>query len=547
MLSARTRPEVPFFLRAIRHHLLVVLGTTVAVVACAGLYFQVAHSGTYTAQATVLLSPVPGNPLSPESAATSGAQLNIAMQTEAAIVNTPQIARLVTDTVGEVLPRDGDDLLVVIPTGTQMVQISYTSSTPDQARVGAQAFADAYLTFRRTRADATQGARLRALEGQLEVWNGRLQEATAAAGDGDGFARQQVQIASARVAEINASLGAGDVVSTDPGSVTSPAVEPTSSDGLPLPLLLLGAGVAGAVWGCLLAMLTEWRRDLVREDEEAEIAGLPVFARVTMANWDDPSNDPRHASPDHEAYRRLRAGIVANTNRPCTLAVAAVGGGGDTPVVARSLAVTLHHAGFSVLLIVAGCQESDVDGSDESLAGDGIAEILIGARDWEDVAADIEGVTTIEGGNSQSVGDLYAGPGFPDLLKELKSHYDYIVVSSAGTDTADGDAVMAAADAVLLIVRSSQTTHAQVSAALDRFARLDISPIGIVNIPVRQDERASGTAQGASGVSVNDVTSDEAERLDGEDGLVTAGVIAHDDGGRSSTEPEADRTGRHRS
>ena len=55
------------------------------------------------------------------------------------------------------------------------------------------------------------------------------------------------------------------------------------------------------------------------------------------------------------------------------------------------------------------------------------------------------------------------------VVDVLKESYDYVIVNAASTGTADGDAAVSVANSVLLAVISSQTTHNQVAAALDRF------------------------------------------------------------------------------
>lgn len=486
--------EFPPLLRAVRHHIAMVVATVLALVAGAGIYLVVLHDDAYTSEATVLLNPVPGNPLTPETAAASGTQLSVAMETEAGIVGTPQVAVLASEAAGATLPRPSDELSALVPVGTQMVRITYTSSSASAAQAGAQAFADAYLSYRGTNAEQTQEARLDALREQLVDWEQRLDDATQAAADGDPLGTQQVQIASARVAELNASIGSAQVVSTQPGSVTSPASLPEGADGLPSAVVMAAAAIAGLLLGCVLALFAEWRRDLVREDEQSEIAGLPVFASLPADTANALIVTEDRDTPAHESYRRLRAGVVANCPAPRALAVSAVGLSLDASAVTANLAVTLAQAGFKVSVVSAGASGDQLSQLLNAPAGPGLSEILANQISLEDGLIEACGVTVVRTGDFSGTRDLYGGPGLQDIVNSLLVSFDYVLVNAASTGTADGDAAISVASTVLLAVISSRTTHGQVTAALDRFESLEIQAVGLVNTPALSAARAVPTS-----------------------------------------------------
>ncbi|MGB3684196.1 MAG: Wzz/FepE/Etk N-terminal domain-containing protein, partial [Ornithinimicrobium sp.] len=84
---------LPSLLTAMRHHLLPIVLVFLFVLSLGWAYTEIAKP-TYTAEATTLVSPVPGNPLTAEAASASGAQLSVAMETEAGLVTTPAIAEI---------------------------------------------------------------------------------------------------------------------------------------------------------------------------------------------------------------------------------------------------------------------------------------------------------------------------------------------------------------------------------------------------------------------------------------------------------------------
>jgi len=208
------------------------------------------------------------------------------------------------------------------------------------------------------------------------------------------------------------------------------------------------------------------------------VCGVPVFATLP---WNDIGLVVGHDidPSSHEAYRRLRAGVVANGPRPHVLAIAAVDAQSRSSVAAANLAVALAEARYSVLLISADPDDRGIESILGVPSSPGLSELV--HDDVDGVLVVAEGVAVLPGGaQPATVRELYAGPVFRQVVDSLREDYDYIILGAAGAGTGDGDAVIGTADSVLLTVTSSQTTHGQVEAALDRFSRLGIHPLGAV-------------------------------------------------------------------
>ncbi len=232
----------------------------------------------------------------------------------------------------------------------------------DAATEGAGAFVDAYLTYREERADATQQSRLQALGEQRDTAEEGLRRASAEAADSgsSSFASQEVQLFTDRLAQLNDEISSTNAVSTDPGRVIRPADTPATANELPASLLTLVGAVLGLLLGVFIGLFREWRGDLIREEEQTEVSGVPVFATLrpnqtglVVGNTGDEAG--------HEAYRRLRSGVVANGPRPHVLAVTTVDAEGHTSVSASNLAVALAEARFSVLVIAADPDDRGIE------------------------------------------------------------------------------------------------------------------------------------------------------------------------------------------
>ncbi|WP_114908064.1 Wzz/FepE/Etk N-terminal domain-containing protein [Ornithinimicrobium murale] len=479
---------LPSLVTALRHHVAALVSVVAVFVGLAVVYVLTA-TPLFTASAVLLLNPSAGNPLSPEETVSS-TRMTVAMETERGLATTPTIADLTSDAIGREAPAAEESLQVSVPGGTQMLRFSFTSTTPERAREGAQAFAETFLAYREGRTRSNQSTRLEALGAQAEAVEESLQVAIAADGtaEEEAFASNSVDIFTGRLAQLNADISAVEVESTQPGSVITPAELATSPVGPNPNLVVIASGIAGLLLGILLALFLEWRRDLVREDDEFEVSGVPVFAKL-----------PRRATPGliartqngqlvdpntHEAYRRLRAGVVANGPRPHVLGVAAVGEHEHASAVVANLAVVLSEARFSVLLIAADPRSRQLESLFEIPASPGLSDVVQDGRDPKEVLQTSSGIAVLAGGaDAYGARELYAGQALRNVVDRFRAEYDYILIAASGTGTADGDAAIGAADSVLLSVTSSRTTHAQVTAALDRFARLNIVTLGAVNVP----------------------------------------------------------------
>lgn len=117
----------------IRYHLGLIVVSVGLALGLAGLYVS-NQASSYTATATVLLSPAPGNPLTAETASSSGVQMTVALETETQLVRTAAVYDLVATKLGRPVPDRGEHLEASVPSNTQMLKIAFTSTTPERAQ-----------------------------------------------------------------------------------------------------------------------------------------------------------------------------------------------------------------------------------------------------------------------------------------------------------------------------------------------------------------------------------------------------------------------------
>lgn len=500
---------IPPLSSVVRRHLSTILAAVVVFVGFAGFYVASVQS-TYTSTALILLSPVPGNPLSPDNASGSGSQFAVAMDTEARLLLSAPVSRAVSEDLGRTVPDVNETVEVSVPSNTQMVEIAYTARSPERAQSGAQGFAEGYLAYRSERASSGQETRVETLRQEVEDTKQDLRRATteASAEKGQSFASQEVPLLAARLAQLGEDLSAAEAVSTNPGSVINPAPEVTEANQLPPWIFFAAAAVLGALSGVAIALVREWRRDLVRNMESNELE-VPAWSTV-VAQGAAEGLLATHGTAEYEAYRRLRVAVVANAPRPQVLGVTSIKQSVST-AIAANLAVVLAEAEFSVLLIAPGLQGSSAEDFLGHAPRRGLVDAVGGQADPRASLETTHGVSVLVGGQGlEDAPELLSSPWFRAMIDDLRADFDYVLTDAGVTGAADSDAILLAADSAVIAIPTDTTTRAQLQSTLVRFDQLGIHAVGAVRV----DSGGRGRRGGATGVHAGTAGADVRGRVE---------------------------------
>jgi capsular polysaccharide biosynthesis protein len=197
---------------------------------------------SYQATATVAVQP-----LSLDPTGTRTSELNIA--TEQVIVTSRQVAGEAAKELGGVNADDlRDGVSVTIPQDSSALEITATARSADGAANAANAFAGAYLDYRRNAATELADSISQGIDAQISTLLASLTSSSSSS------AKATV---SQQIADLRAQKSALTGTTVSPGDVVSRAVAPQSpsSPGLPL---FLAAGVAlGALLGFAAALLRD--------------------------------------------------------------------------------------------------------------------------------------------------------------------------------------------------------------------------------------------------------------------------------------------------
>lgn len=492
---------------------LVVVLTLLVTAAFAALAQSRAPS--YSSSAKVLLRPLSGNALSPDSSRNAQA-VTVAMETEAGLVNSPEVAALVSRTLHTTVTAGATDVSATVPPNTQIVQIGYDAASRDAARAGAQAYADAFLAFRKQLATDTVKHQLEILGQQAKTVSDNLTKvsANAASSKPAPDAAAQVQLYTNRLANLQDSIGNLEAMTTDPGSVVTPAVAPVSPSGLSPAILIAVGAFLGLLIGLAVAVWRERSDDRVRANEDVSVAGVPLVARLPHVSGAAALVHEGSSDELAEGFRRIRSAVLTSTDRPTVVTVAAASAPTShaSGEICADLAVLLAQAENRVCVVDAAMGDGGVASLFGLQESPGLAELLRHERpggsdsvlDALQPSNDVAVLT--QGRDPKGVRELYASANFRAVVGQVKEQFDYVLLAAPSMATSVGHDVALASDAVLLVVGDKQMTHEEIADAVRRSAQLGVPVIGLisvagsgwVHVPGRRAQRPGGSSARAS-------------------------------------------------
>jgi capsular exopolysaccharide synthesis family protein len=462
---------------------LIVVVVLVAVLA-AVVYVETA-TPVYTAQAQVLVSPLPA-----ASASTLGGLGLLSgssdptqdVETGASLVPSVQAASLTVQRLG----LGGSPQAILSRVSVQIISQSFilaVTATASNARAAAElanTFARAALEVRRNAFQAALAQKIAGLKAQL---------AASAKGSGtSGVVRGQLGALESYLGSQLPDMSLSALASA-PAGRTSPRAA----------LSLAAAIVAGLVVGILGAFgLEAFDSTLRREDQLARLFRLPVLARIPIEGKRRWLPAPLRRSSEGlspaavEAYRMLRVMILASTSktggRVRSIFVTSAAPNEGKSTIAINLATSLASSGASTILIEADMRKPTIGETVGIKARYGLAEVITGRVELQqalvkspqhpDELQFLLGRTTSQRGAPS--GDLLFLPTVSELFTNAEKLAEHIVIDSpplmAVIDALD---LACDADAVLLVARIGETNTKRLAALGELLDRSLVQPAGI--------------------------------------------------------------------
>lgn len=432
----------------------------------------------YRSQTSVLVTPT-----SPDAATDRTAAINL--DTEAQLVTstetvTAAAALLADDDV--TLTDLADRVNVSVPPNTEILDITFTGDTAEQAQLGARAFAQAYLDQRRATAQELLEAEDEALQTRYDAVKAQLDAALAAGrslpADSPEAARneRQVQALNDQLANITSAQNRIAAENPTPGRVVTEAPLPRSPSSPDL-FIALGAGILlGLVAGVGLAALRHRADDVVRSPEDLyRRTGVPVTSMLSTRLHDGDVTILQPLSADGRGYARLRNLVTTSleeSHRRVVLVAGVRRGGGQ---VAANLAASLARAGEDVVLVCADVFGDTAAALLPDPPGAGLAEVLAGEKPVDSVVRrlpGIQGLRILGPGIDVDRADALLQTRSPrKLVDRLLESATYVVIEAPPTtDSPDAQTLANVAELAVLVVESGPTRAREV---LDACAQLE--------------------------------------------------------------------------
>jgi polysaccharide biosynthesis transport protein len=471
----------------------VVVATTLIFMVLGALY-SLKGGATYTSNASLVIRPILSDPFGDARIEDVGAN------TQAKVLDSTVVAGTVAKRLK--LDRDPKDLVnrltVDNPIGTLILNITFSASTPERARDGAQAFAQAYLDYRRANAEQTKKRTLARLDAQSAELNTALGDAVAAiaanpvGSDARTNAEARRNVLVTQIGTVETTAADTQAIDTEPGEVIRPADLPDQPTGTSMVLTVIATGILGGIFGIGFALLRDRTDRHIRSRHDlVEMIGYEPLVEIPRPRGGAPAGLPSVVDPagiEASSYRALRVRLWPRRGTgPRRLLIAGVASGPAADAVGANLAVTIASSGWSTLL--AWPNKTDL-AEIFSVEAPPYVEVLVGERPVERLLVeplDVHGLTLLPA-------LARSGPGGVAVettstaetrLAELGSRFDAeIIVGAPVLSSAESIELCPLVDAVVIVFDPSNTTREQLSRTLELLSAVGTQVLGVVTYRV---------------------------------------------------------------
>jgi len=407
-----------------------------------GLAAGLLRGQSSTARASVLVSPLAGNPFNPEG---QGQEL-INLETEAQLVGSDPVARDVASQL------DGDpataDLLsglkASVPPNTQIVTIEYTAGSEAVAVERAQAFADAYLDFRTSRFEEVSLSRTERTEDQIETQREAL-EGLADQAEAATSASRRSQLET-RVSEVAAEIGQlrGQLAelqtdAVDPGQVITPAEAVGQSTLRSAAVFALAGMLAGLLLALAIVIVRARAENRIHRSEDIESSGLPVLGSISMNEVRD-INQGIASLDGHDdlevgtGLQSLRVSVLSRERRrPVRILYAGATDNSPSPRAALGLAYAAAASSLTTVLVDATGSVAEISRELGLEAHSGFADVLSHGVALEQAIIPVTTHLHVlpAGRPDPRADDLLTGPNVAAVFAHLAGIADVVIVATS--------------------------------------------------------------------------------------------------------------------
>lgn len=428
-----------------------------------------------------------------------------AVETEIELVESKPVQRAVKETIGRAPAVSASQV-----GSTDVIKITARHTDPEQAAIIANAYARAYIEFRREQtvqdlldAGSEIQEKIDALEADIQTIDGQLDTAAAAAA-AEGTTVDEETLRSQRSALVTQQsvfrqqldqLQVGAALRTGGAQLVTPAEAPTEpAEPRPVRTLAL-AMVVAAMFGVGLAFLFEYMDDSVRDDTDLtrSTGGLPVLGLIPeVAGWKrgDAPYLVSVVEPDSsaaEAYRGLRTAVqflgIDRTFRTIQV-TSALSQEGKTTTVAN-LGVLFARAGHRVVVVDCDLRRPRVHEFFGQGHEVGFTSVLLGELALSEAVRTIEDVPRLSILSSGPVpplpSELLQSARAGEVLASLASEFDLVLVDSPPVlPVTDASILGAWVDGTIMVATAGSTSRRGLHRATEALRQVNAPLMGSV-------------------------------------------------------------------
>jgi capsular exopolysaccharide synthesis family protein len=368
---------------------------------------------------------------------------------------------------------------------SNIVAVTATGDSPEEARDLANAFAEAAVADRTEQVHTAIDAQIPAIEAQLQSTSSSVVR--------DTLGAQLAQFETLRNAP-------------DPSLRLETAAELPEQQSSPRPVLSVAAGLlAGVVLGIVGAFASQALDPrLRREAQLRRLYGLPILARIprerSRLSGGAPIGPRSVSASVAESFRTLRGTLEwsgSNGRGGCrVILVTGASPSEGKSTTAVNLASSLALAGNRVILIEADLRRPSLAGALEaSPVSGGVVSVLIENSSLRDALTQSPSygqnlqllLADYEGG---WIAELFSIPAARAMIEEARNLADYVVIDSPPVnEVVDALPLARQADDVLIVVRLGNTRLDKLAQLGELLAENGVRPAGFCVIGVQRPTR----------------------------------------------------------
>ena len=475
--------ELRDYLRVLRRRKGVIAICTLLVLGVA-LAFSLLQTAVYAGEAQILLQPRSTDSLFDPQTGQTAADRERSVRNELLVIESAPVREAVRGQIGtapdvSAIPRDQTDV----------VQVRAESTDARRASEVANAYARAYIDFRRKQAIDDLLSAAQEIQTKVDDLQRQIDPLPAGPQKDALISQQSLFRQKLDQLQVDAALKTGGAQLVTPAAVPESPFKPK-----PLRTGFLATGL-GLFFGVIVAFVIDYLDDSVKNKDDVErlVPGLPVIGLIpAVVGWtaeDEPKvisiEEPK--SPAAEAYRTLRTSIqfLALESPIRTLEVTSAGPREGKTTTLVNLGVALARAGQRVIVVCCDLRRPRLHeffGVDNNI---GLTSVLLGKVPLTAALQPARDQTRLSvlasGPLPPNPSELLSSRRTVDVLTSLQREADVVLIDAPPVlPVTDALVLSGRVDATLVVAVAGATTRKDLARTMELLSQVDAPVVGAV-------------------------------------------------------------------